>query len=420
MSSSVLVSIGLAAEVAAVGFSAVTGYRAFSLSRALPGPVYRVRSEWTWIFSVLMIGITGIFFAADVGLFGSYIGDFLTGVNSYLVQFAIVVLLAWVSSTISVAFEQDFFHRDTWHWSSLRRPFWVGVASSVNLWFFGEGLKHCDPLGCGSYLQYEPFLTGASEVIIVVLIVYASVVLYVSALRTPDKTLSSHVRWMVPFVATAAIAFVLYQFYGIFIAIGSYFLFRASGFLSPADPLGSVEIQGVGVAFEQKSSELGWQKYRTVSISLIFISVLLAAVILVEDGLLKKLSISSSEALTSVMFVYGVLIVLLITKTRLGFTLSIISSTLMLFVQLVNDLAPPSGFQSPADIAKFFPNGFTSYVLGLSPVYDQTLCPFACPPFLYSAAIFLAIQVPLIAACYLGLRAERRASYLGRRTVKEG
>jgi hypothetical protein len=409
MPGSFLVNLGLAAEVVAVGFSAFTGYRAFSLSRALPGPIYRVRAEWTWIFSVIVIGVTGIFFIADLEIGGPFISQFLTGVNVTLTLFALVVLFAWVSSTIGVAFEQDFFHRDTLHWSSFRIPYWIGVTTAVLLSFFASGIEHCK-IGCVDYVPYASVLYEASAVLVAVLMVYSSAILYVTAVRTPDATLERHFKWLGPFVAAAALALIILPIYGILVAFGSFFLFRASRFLSPAEPLSGVEIQG-GAVSQEKRIGSGWQKYRTVSILVILISLVLAALILAEDGLLLKLGLPSAEGLTSVMIVYGVLVVLLITKTRLGFTLGLISSSLMFLVQVFNHFfAPPNTFISEADIAHFFPQGFSAYVLGLAPVYDQALCPLACPPLLYSAAVLFFIQVPLIAASYLGLRAERGAS----------
>jgi hypothetical protein len=146
---------------------------------------------------------------------------------------------------------------------------------------------------------------------------------------------------------------------------------------------------------------------------------LIAAVILAEDVPLKKLSVHGGEALTSAMVVYEILVVLMVTRTRLGFTVGLIPSTLMLLAQIVNDFVPLSGFIPPDEMAKFFPNGFTAYVLGFSPVNDPMLCPKACPPFAYSALVFLVLQVPLIFAWYLGLRSEK-LSRKGSNVVRTG
>ena len=190
MSSSILVLLGLVGEAVAVGFCLVTAYKAFSLSRALPGQVYRIRAEWTGTFSIILIGVTVIAFAAGLGSPGAYLTKFLSYTNLVLSHIAVIVLFAWVSSILGVAFDLDFFHRDTGHWSKMRWTLWIGVGTTFVLFFVFEEIKVC--ITCGSYLSFASLVEDASLILIGVMALYASFVLYLAGRRTPEKTMHQH------------------------------------------------------------------------------------------------------------------------------------------------------------------------------------------------------------------------------------
>jgi hypothetical protein len=92
MSSSdgIIAIIGLASEVVAIGFCASTAYRAFSLSKALPGHQYRTRAEWIGAFSIIFIGSTAVAFVSVSGLFSTFVTNFLSGVFSFVSSFFVV------------------------------------------------------------------------------------------------------------------------------------------------------------------------------------------------------------------------------------------------------------------------------------------------------------------------------------------
>jgi hypothetical protein len=413
MSSSdgIVAAIELASVVITVGFCVSTAYRSFSLSKALPGHIYRARAEWIGSFSTILIGATAVEFASASGVFGEFATNFMTGVSAYVSSFLIVFLFAWLSSTIEVSSELDFFHRDTLHWRSLKKFFWllVVLAAAANILISIIELNPCVGTNCGITAQLES-LDGLDAILIVVLILYTLLVLFFTSRRIKDKILKSHIVWLELFTVLVVLALITAGSFpfAILMPVATYFLFRASGFLTPAEKIESIHV-------EEASVKKGYAvspslKYRVIALVFLAFSLFLAGIILHDDGLLKKLAPGNAEAFTSVTIIYGILLVLLGTKVKLGFMLTLLSSSLWLFAQIANVLIPVNQFVTSTNIALFFPHGFASYVLGLSPVHDPTLCPYTCPPLQYSALISLAIQVPLVLSSYLGLRAEKRAS----------
>ncbi|MHB8568294.1 MAG: hypothetical protein ACYC7D_07495 [Nitrososphaerales archaeon] len=413
-SDSILAGLSLATVVIAIGFCSSTAYRAFSLSRALPGQVHKTRAEWIGSFSIILIGSIIIGFASDSGFFSAFASNFLSGVYSYMGSFVAVFLFAWLSSTIGVASELDFFHRDTWHWRSFRKFFWAGVvlAATANILVSITELNPCVSASCGPIDTLVPLVGMLLLFLFLVLVIYTSIVLYLSSQKIQDKVSQRHLKWLAIFVVIFVPTFLAPETFpfSIFWVVSTYFLFRLSGFLTRAEKIESVSIHGIEAPKRKSYTRSTSLKYRVISLFMIGFSLFLSGIILNDDGLVKKLAPGNAEAFTSVTIIYGILFVLLVTKVRLGFILSLLSSTLWLFAQITNVLIPVNSFVTASNIALYFPHGFAAYVLGLAPVHDPTLCPYTCPPLQYSALISLVIQVPLIVSCYLGVRAERKVA----------
>lgn len=410
-SDSILVAIALASEVVTIGFCTSTAYRAFSLSKALPGHIHRNRAEWIGSFSIFLIGVATVNFISELGFFGTFVTNFSAGVYSYVSAFLVVFLLAWLSSTIDVAAELDFFHRNPMHWSSLKRYFWIlGILGIAGLILMSVSeLNPCVSANC-SFIQLVSGLGGAGGLLLIALIVFALFALYFSSRKVKDKIFKRHIKWLELFTITLLVGVINIRADGILFAIATYFLFRTSDFLTPAEKIESISIHGEEPTRKKALKISPSLKYRTIAIILLAFSLFLAGIILNDDGLLKKLAPGNAEAFASVTIVYGILLVLLATKVKVGFMLGLLSSTLWLFAQIANVLIPINSFVTASNIALFFPQGFASYVLGFAPVHNSTLCPYTCPPLQYSALISLVIQVPLILSCYLGLKAEKKAS----------
>ena len=409
-SDSILAAIELASEIVTIGFCASSAYRAFSLSKALPSYMHRNRAEWIGSFSIFLIGVTVVVFISAVGFFGTFVTNFSLGVFSYVSAFLIVFLFAWLSSTIDVAAELDFFHRNTMHWTSLKRYFWIlGILGIGGLILTSVSeLNPCVSANC-SFIQHVSMVGGLSGLLLIALIAFALFVLYLSSRKVKDKIFKRHINWLELFTVTLVFGIVT-DLFPILIAVATYFLFRASDFLTPAEKIESISIHGEEPTRKKALKISPSLKYRVIAVILLAFSLFLAGIILNDDGLLKKLAPGNAEAFASVTIVYGILLVLLATKVKVGFMLGLLSSILWLFAQIANVLIPVNSFVTASNIALFFPQGFASYLLGLAPVHNSTLCPYTCPPLQYSALISLVIQVPLVLSCYFGLRAEKKAS----------
>jgi hypothetical protein len=410
-SDSILVAIELASEVVTIGFCASTAYRAFSLSKALPGHIHRNRAEWIGSFSIFLIGVTAVNLISALGFFGTFATNFSAGVYSYVSAFLAVFLLAWLSSTIDVAAELDFFHRDPLHWSSLKRYFWIlGILGIGGLILMSVSeLNPCVSANC-SFIELVSMIGGLGGLLLIALIVFALFVLYFSSRKVNDKIFKRHINWLELFTIILVFGIVTTSG-GILFAVATYFLFRTSDFLTPAEKIEAISIHGEEPTRKKALKISPSLKYRVIALILLAFSLFLAGIILNDDGLLKKLAPGNAEAFASVTIVYGILLVLLATKVKIGFYLGLLSSILWLFAQIANVLIPVNSFVTASNIALFFPQGFTSYLLGLAPVHNATLCPYTCPPLQYSALISLVIQVPLVLSCYFGLRAEKKASF---------
>jgi hypothetical protein len=412
-SDTILSAFELASEVVTIGFCASGAYRAFSLSKALPGHIYRTRAEWIGSFSIILIGITTVVFASRSRYFDTFANNFATGVYSYVTSFFVVFLFAWLSSTIEVASELDFFHRDILHWRSLKRFFWILVilVAGAEILVSISELNPCASSNCSFTVQLAPLIGLLAGILLIALIVYFLLVLYFTSRKINDKILKSHVNWLELFTITVVLGFLSASgfVFAILIPVATYFLFRASSFLTPAEKIDSISIQSEEPTKKKTSTIFPSLKYRVIALILLAFSLFLAGIILNDDGLLKKLAPGNAEAFTSVTIIYGILFVLLATKVKIGFMLGLLSSTLWLFAQIANVLIPVNSFVTASNIALFFPHGFASYVLGLAPIHNPMLCPYTCPPFQFSALISLVIQAPLVLTCYLGLRAEKKA-----------
>jgi hypothetical protein len=399
----------LVADVIAAGFSSITAYRAFSLSRALPGQVYRTRAEWIGTFSIILIAATAISFGSDSGYFDSFVSNFLDGVDLYMTSFFFVFLFAWLSSTVGVASDLDYFHRDTLRWGTMKRVFWAGVVLVVvaTTLVSVSQLNPCVAASCSPIAKLAPLIYGGSALIAVILVIYASAVLFVTSRRVKEKILRSHLKWLGLFAVTLIFSLSAFQ---ILIPVSAYFLFRSSNFLTPAERVESIPIHG-REEMNKRRDPVGSPslKYRAISLLIIGFSLFLAGIILKDDGLLKKIAPGNAEAFTTVMIIYAILFVLIISRVKLGFMLGLLSSTLWLFAQIANVLIPVNSFVTSSNVALYFPRGFSLYVLGFAPVHNPTLCPYTCPPLQYSGLISLLIQIPLILCCYLGFRLERKA-----------
>jgi hypothetical protein len=213
-----------------VGIFLFATYRALTIGRVLVRGAYRNRALWTAGTVIALILFT--------------ISTTLPS-NSPLLAFSflaiMLILLAFVDSSIKVAQDTDFFHRSPLGWQRVRKPLYVIVIGLAVL----DGLfAYLEPSNNSLLMAGEAvwFLAGAGS------IAFASAALLVGARRTPDISMRRFVSTLGLAIVCMVIFFTIWipfqpfsvtvQDLGnlvseLFIPAAAYFLYQAVMALSP-------------------------------------------------------------------------------------------------------------------------------------------------------------------------------------------
>ncbi|MDA4121000.1 MAG: hypothetical protein OK404_01165 [Thaumarchaeota archaeon] len=231
MSDSLFATVDTLVLSIAILICALASYRAFSSRRALASLVYRRRALWTGTVALISIFFEALQITADYTSYSTVTGVYPQGaalwVFAFLGALTIVgsfVIFAWIDSTIGVALELDFLHRDSLRWKKLRPFAWALVAVGA----IGAGI---------SIFQWE------FQVFVLMLgapVAYSVGVLAISGLRVRDTTMRRYFRWMGLIVValllqltTASLNFSI----NFPLALFAYFLYMASTSLLKISPL---------------------------------------------------------------------------------------------------------------------------------------------------------------------------------------
>jgi len=196
MPSSTLVTVDTILLVFSLPITAGAAYRALKGRRALASGVYRSRALWTGMGAIMILayGLLQIVAENSPGFFSTFAPEFFstfaTGIFYFVFTIvAVIVIFSWIDSTVMVALDMDYFHRDSLHWRGLRRYLWVAVLVAAVLGGFGT--------------------TQAGVIAVTVLlgvpVVYAAVALGIGSGRVFDETMKRYVKWMVFLVAALAL-----------------------------------------------------------------------------------------------------------------------------------------------------------------------------------------------------------------------
>ncbi len=216
--------IGTLVPLIAAGICLLVAIKAVEIGRVLVSPVFRRRAFWiaavgVFLLSVLLVG--------DVPYLAA------SGVSFILFLALILVIFAFVDSTVLVALETDFFHRNTLRWKQVRWPSYAIVLAlfpSILVYIvFGSSANP------PAWVSDQINLIGAA---VAAVIVYSVVALIVASRRTPDMTLRRHLKLLSLAVACLAIAVanaftISLDLYAIPAVVAAFFLYRAVMSLSP-------------------------------------------------------------------------------------------------------------------------------------------------------------------------------------------
>ena len=226
ISTIISVEIWISVLVAVIISSLAANY-SFRMSRILFERIYRSRAMWTGFFAIILIvllvvdSLTSIF-SGSLSIEAIPVASRIPQVVAVIVF--VLIFAAWIDSTIRIAISQDFFHRNTLRWASLRYLFWASIL----------------PLSLLYVLDHQAFYAFAP-----IPLVYAAATLLVSGIRTRNRTMRAYLRWIGLLVLSGSIFnFLIYLipfpnlfpnlFGGVVLA---YFLYRAAKSLSPTSKL---------------------------------------------------------------------------------------------------------------------------------------------------------------------------------------
>ena len=241
MSGDLLIIVdSLALSISAIIF-ALAAYRAFASRRVLAAPLYRNRALWTGSVALVSVPIAlWVIFLENTGSSATYglVPPFGTP-EFYL--FVILtaaftaVAFAWIDSTIRVALELDFLHRDVARWKTARPA--AGVALVVGT--------------VVAQFATADWVLLTSILLLAVPATYMAAVLVVGGSHVRDETMRRYMRWMGYMVASVFLELVTQVFspYLNFpLAIFAYFLYGMSTSLLKTAPLGvaTLEISASG------------------------------------------------------------------------------------------------------------------------------------------------------------------------------
>ena len=241
MPDSLLISFDSLALSLSIIICALAVYRAFTSRRVLAAPLYRNRALWTGTVAVIVAAFDGWGIVLENTSSSVAFGIVPPPGTPQFYAFVVLtaasaaVFFAWIDSTIRVALELDFTHRDAARWKRLRPV--AGVTFVVGF-----------VIAQFAALSWEVLM---SVVLLASASVYMAAALVIGDSRVRDVTMRRYVRLMGFLVASLILLFgtnVISAYLNFPLAISAYFLFRISSSLLKTAPLSAA---GAGVPSSQ-------------------------------------------------------------------------------------------------------------------------------------------------------------------------
>lgn len=184
MSADLLSLLDYASFLVASIILVLAAYRGVEMLRAFVNRVYRNRASW--MVAVILLAL--------FNTLSNLVPSFVSGAVSFLLLIVlIVVVFAFVDSSILTTLEMDFFHRNTLRWRGARviaYPLLYGdIAISVSLDFVSGASGSPAWL---SALTASPAYTLQAAVVVFGVLGYSGAALLVGARRTPDLVVKRH------------------------------------------------------------------------------------------------------------------------------------------------------------------------------------------------------------------------------------
>jgi hypothetical protein len=209
---------------------ALAAYRALTSRRVLAAPLYRQRALWTGSVAAMTIPFDA--WAIYLENTGSSVALGLVPPNGTPEFYLYVILtaafagvaFAWIDSTIRVAMELDFVHRDVVSWMKLRPIAGVALVAGVVV----------------AQFEATPLELFTAAVLLAGSAVYFAAALVAGVSRVHDETMRRYMRWMGFVVASIPLYLVtisLNPYLNFPLAIFAYFLYGMTTSLLKTAPL---------------------------------------------------------------------------------------------------------------------------------------------------------------------------------------
>lgn len=174
-------SIGFAlaviiAEIIPAGIGLYAAYWAFSIRRALAGPIYRNHALWLGAVCVLF-ALSGFLTYSTNAIISEAFNVFFAAL--------VLILFAFIDSSVRVARRSDPLLRSVFRWEKLRIVLWIEIAAfdTITVFFFGSTSPN--PLLILLFIVsfVMPFAAGGPALLI-------------AARRSRDPLLRGSLRWL--------------------------------------------------------------------------------------------------------------------------------------------------------------------------------------------------------------------------------
>ncbi len=189
--------VDIAAIVSYTAGFAFSSVRAIQIGRASISGIYRRRAGLLALVSITIVVSNFLIYLPYPNGYDSLLATQLIHVVE------LMILVAFVDRTATVAMETDFFHRDLVQWRRVRKSVYVAFLATITVYFTGFYFL---PPYSSAWSTISLYL---ADIVVFVLSGYLVIILFVGARRTPDVNLKGNLRLLGFSFATALFSILL-------------------------------------------------------------------------------------------------------------------------------------------------------------------------------------------------------------------
>jgi hypothetical protein len=216
--------------VVILGVLAYTAYWALVIRRSLMVQLFRRQALWTGAIAAIYTGLFSVAFTFLLIIHSSSsLLDFIVSVSQ---DIGIIMIFAWIDTSVKIARRSDPLLRDTLSWSKLRILLWtIIIGAFISTYYFSIS----SALAGGS-LSNAPSLPLLISLVTALATPFVSglVVLPISAARSKDPIFRRHLKWFSIFVIVLGTT--------VWLAVSAIFQGSVTGFIDIIEVIGKVPV----------------------------------------------------------------------------------------------------------------------------------------------------------------------------------